>query len=614
MQYYPYDSRNILYRSQIGAVAAGNHLLLRLLLHKDAHCRNAYLRYRRDDGGVSEIEMKAAHVLEDYRFYECEIALDEGLYWYSFRYTSDYGDFFVIKQNGSLGVFSKQEGAWWQQTVYNADYTTPDWLKGGIIYQIFPDRFNASSKAKNNVPDDRFICNDWSKQPEYRQNGEKCVLGNDYYGGDLAGITAKLDYLATLGVTCIYLNPIFEAHSNHRYNTADYMKIDPLLGTEKDLEELCKQAEKHGISVILDGVFSHTGDDSRYFNRKNRYPDNGAYNSPDSPYRNWYKFDASEKEGYKSWWGIATLPEIEEENEDYLQFITGENGVLRYWLRRGIRGWRLDVADELPDGFLDCLRTAVKTEMPEAFILGEVWEDASNKVSYGSRRRFLRGRQLDSVMNYPFAGAIIDFAREGNAERLNETVCTVLENYPKCSVDLLMNHIGTHDTARILTVLALGYPSTKDREVLSKIQLSNEDYLRGVRLLRIAAALQYTLPGVPSLYYGDEAGMHGYGDPFCRAAFPWGNEDKNLTEFYKKLGAVRRSNAAFKDGVYRPLETSGGIIVFERVSENNSVLVAINRTEERYEFSLPQKYRNAKLLFGNSLNTVNALDFTIISV
>ena len=617
MQYYPFDSRNSLYCSSIGAVAAGKSLQLRLLLHRDANCYDVFFRYRVDNGNIYEVKMTPAEWLEDYRFYDIKISFSEGLYWYDFRYTSAYGDFFVVKSEGGLGIVSQTEGDWWQRTVYSADYTTPEWLRGGVIYQIFPDRFYCSGKSHDNVPKDRFLCSDWSRQPEYRQTDDMYYLGNDYYGGDLAGIKEKLPYIASLGVTCIYLNPIFEAHSNHRYNTADYMKIDPLLGDENDLKKLCEEAQKYGISVILDGVFSHTGDDSVYFNRYKRYQSLGAFNSPESPYFNWFNFTDYPNE-YESWWGISTLPETNEENADFSEFITGENGVLRHWLRCGIRGWRLDVADELPDSFLDKLRIAVKQEKSDAYILGEVWEDATNKISYGERRRFLRGAQLDSVMNYPFAAAIIGFVRGKNAQNLNETVCTVLENYPKCAVDLLMNHIGTHDTARAITCLVKGYAPTNDREWLSRQVLTKEEYNLGVRLLRLAAALQYTLPGVPSLYYGDEAGMQGYGDPFCRATYPWGQENKKLIEFYCGLGDMRKKCTAFKEGEYIPLYMDGGIAVYERKCEDNMVLIAVNRTNETFEYKLPHEFNKGKALFGkcfeNGILNVGPIDFNVVSI
>ena len=616
MQYYPFDSRNSVYREKIGALAEGETLRLKVLLHKDALVQSAYLCLKEDcEENFSELRLTAGDWIEDYRIYECSINLAEGLYWYCFRYTSAYGEFYISKTDTSLGVVAN-EAKCWQQTVYSKDYTTPDWLDGGIIYQIFPDRFYNSGESKENVPADRYICNDWSKQPEHRQSQEACRLGNDYYGGDLKGIEQKLDYLKSLGVSCIYLNPIFEAHSNHRYNTADYLKIDPSLGTEKDLESLIKAAKKKGIYIILDGVFSHTGDDSIYFNRCGRYASTGAYNSPDSPFYSWYKFDNYPNK-YSSWWGIDTLPETNENDLSFSDFITGENGVVRYWLKKGIKGWRLDVADELPDGILDKIRLAIKAEGEENYLLGEVWEDASNKISYGYRRRFLRGKQLDSVMNYPFANAIVDFLKNGDSSRLINTVLDVTENYPMQSVKLLMNHIGTHDTARILSRLGTDRLNGADREAQSHITLTPDEYRHGVNLLKIAAVLQYTLPGVPSLYYGDEAGVQGGSDPFCRATYPWGREDTELLDFYKKLGRVRRNCRAFCSGEFIPCDCYGDVAAYIRKNSENAVFIAVNRRGESCEIGLPTEFSKADALFGaepeNDKITLAPYGFTIIS-
>lgn len=600
MNYYPFDSRNILYRNKIGALAEGETLRLKLLLHKDAHVKNVYLVIRKDnENEAHEVLMTAADWLEDYRFYECEINFTEGIYWYSFHYTSDYGDFYVKKTSSSLGIVSPT-GADWQQTVFEKGFSTPDWIKGGIIYQIFPDRFYCAGEVNATAFPDRYICTDWEKMPEYKQSKtEKLTLGNDYYMGNLKGITEKLDYLKGLGVTCIYLNPIFEAHSNHRYNTADYMKIDPFLGNEKDLENLIIEAEKRGIKLLLDGVFSHTGDDSVYFNRYSRYDSMGAYESQSSPYYKWYKFENYPNK-YSAWWGVPSLPETIEDDPSFSHFITGENGVLRYWLKKGIGGWRLDVADELPDDFLDKLRIAVKSEGEDKFILGEVWEDASNKISYGARRRFLRGRQLDSVMNYPFANAIVDFVKTGEANKLFEVVLSICENYPKSVTHSLMNHIGTHDTPRILTRLGTDKRFFGDRAAQSQFILSEEEYESAVKLLKLAAVLQYTLPGVPSIYYGDEAGLQGFGDPFCRGAYPWGNENKELLEFYKALGAARKASPALIDGDFIPVLSENGLVAFLRKSEKAQCFVALNCQNTEKEISLPLDILGAKNIFGIS--------------
>lgn len=617
MQYYPFDSRNKIYKSVYGAVASGENLRLRLLLHKDAAVYNAYLRITNDaNGKIEEIELNPKEWLDEYRFYDTELVLNEGLYWYDFRYTSAHGEFFVTKQEHSLGTVST-DGKKWQLTVYDNEFKTPDWLKGGIIYQIFPDRFCKDSFETVQTYSDRFIQNNWNALPEHTQTNDIKHLGNDYFCGNLKGIESKLDYLKDLGVTAIYLNPIFEAHSNHRYNTADYLKIDSLLGSEEDLTRLCKKAEEHGIYIILDGVFSHTGDDSIYFNKYGRYPLLGAFQSTESPYYSWFKFQEFPHK-YQSWWGITTLPETIETDKNFNDFITGENGVIRYWMKKGVKGWRLDVADELPDSILDNIRTAIKTEDSEGFLLGEVWEDATNKFSHGGRRRFLRGKQLDSVMNYPFAEAIIAYLKGGNSRDLVDTVLDITENYPKEALNLLMNHVGTHDTARILTRLSDSFSTNTDRNWQASQFISGEEYEKAVRFLKMAAVLQYTLPGVPSIYYGDEAGTQGYSDPFCRKTYPWGSENCDLLEFYKKLGKLRTENECFVSGEFVPIYANMGHIVYMRKSESNTVLVGVNRWCDDAVCEIPQEFVNSKVIFGESpienLLTIKAESFSVLVI
>ncbi len=615
MKFIPFDSRDILYKSPFGAVSNGETVTLRLLLHNDAKCSEAFLKLREDSGREQFIALTPSESYdENYRWYAASLNLEEGLYWYSFCFDSPWGRQFVTRFKGGEGYISR-DGAEWQLTVYEKEYETPDSFSGGIIYQIFPDRFYASGKPKQNIPCDRYIHQSTEEAPEYRQSGDPCSLGNDYFGGDLEGIRQKLPYLSELGVSIIYLNPIFEAHSNHRYNTADYMKIDPMLGDEQDLKNLCADAKTLGISVVLDGVFSHRGDDSIYFNRYGRYDSLGAYQSQASQYYNWYNFH-NWPNRYSSWWGISTLPETQEENQDFAEFITGKNGVLRKWLKCGIAGWRLDVADELPDSFLDKLRTAVKEENKDAIIIGEVWEDATNKISYGVRRRYLRGKQLDSVMNYPFASALIKFLTGGNGEDLVETVMSICENYPRKALKLLMNHIGTHDTERILTALGGEPDSGRGRGWQSTKRMNESEMWNAKKLLYIAALLQYTLPGIPSLYYGDEAGMEGYGDPFCRGFYPWGKEDAYLVDFYKRLGQFRRSCEAFQDGDFIPVSSGAGHIAFIRKGETQQVLVCANRWYEQQVISVDRSWADAEIVFGykpqNGLVKIDGLGFTVL--
>ena len=425
------------------------------------------------------------------------------------------------------------------------------------------------------------------------------MLNNDYFGGDLKGIEQKLDYIRSLGVSCIYLNPIFEAHSNHRYDTGDYTKIDSLLGTQEDFESLCKKAGSLGIKIILDGVFSHTGCDSKYFNEYGRYDTVGAYQSQSSEYYGWYKFK-NWPDDYLSWWGIKLLPEVIEENPGFIEYITGENGIARKWLKCGAAGWRLDVADELPNVFLDSFRKAVKAENPDALVMGEVWEDASNKFSYGQQRRYLTGKQLDSVMNYPFAGAVIDFVRTGIAEVFSSRVMTIIENYPKQVLDVLMNHISTHDTMRAITALAGESCEFRDRYWQSTHSLDENAYRYGIQLMKMATAVQFTLPGVPSIYYGDEAGMQGYKDPFNRCCYPWGNENTELLEWYKKLGEIRRANKCFVDGKLEILSCVAGCVAYSRKKDENAILVISNSNPHPITYYVKDEWSNSEDLLGNS--------------
>lgn len=599
--YIPYNSRYEYHKSIFGAVEAGQGLVFRIILPRDFCCSMARLVIKEESWEESwHIDMQWDCMQGDgEEWWKIDfLPKFSGLYEYHFEYDTPWGTSRIFHAGDGIGKIS-DSGDEWQMTVYDEDFETPDWLKGGIIYQIFPDRFNSSGEEKLNVPSDRVMRSDRDGDPCWKPDKNGRVWNNDYFGGDLKGIEQKLPYIKSLGVTCIYLNPIFEAQSNHRYDTADYTRIDSILGTEDDFRKLCSEAEKQGIKIMLDGVFSHTGNDSKYFNQYGRYNTVGAYQSKDSKYFNWYKFNEW-PDDYTSWWGIKILPEVIEENSDFIEYITGKNGIARKWLRAGASGWRLDVADELPDEFLDAFRNAVKTEKADAVVLGEVWEDASNKSSYGSRRRYLQGRQLDSVMNYPFAEAIIDFVRSGSAELFNSRIMTIVENYPKKVLDVLMNHIATHDTMRAITALAGESCAYRDRQWQSEHKLSDEDYQNGVCLLKMASTIQFTLPGVPSIYYGDEAGMQGYKDPFNRRCYPWDDENKELIEWYKKLGKVRADNSVFVDGKIEFVSAAAGCVAYSRETENESVLIIANSNTHPITYYVSNEWNGAEDLLGNS--------------
>ena len=503
----------------------------------------------------------------------------EGIYFYRFKITTQSGRaLFLNRGESQQGVLEDNPNVMWQLTVFEKEFATPDAFLGSTMYQIFPDRFFKSNEEKKNVPTDRFLRSDWGGLPFFgvRENEPETFIGNDYFGGDLKGIEEKLPYLKSLNVSVIYLNPIFEAHSNHRYNTADYFKIDPLLGDDKDFISLTNAAHKLGMRVILDGVFSHVGDDSIYFNKKGRYDSVGAYQSFESEFREWFDFDNSAV-GYKSWWGVPSLPETRENSPSFTEFICGENGVLAHWLSLGADGFRLDVADELPDEFLDAVRKRIKTEKRDALLIGEVWEDATTKHSHGYRRRYLLGKQLDGVMNYPFKNAILDFLTKKNAKLFLENIYAILNNYPAKALGCSMNFLSTHDTVRAVNVLSKIDFSSFDRPKQAVTELGETEYNNAVNLLKIAFTMLFTLNGMPCIYYGDEAGLCGWADPFNRMCYPWGNENIDLRNFVQKLSQLRcDEKEIFSHHNFKFIGANNEVIAYKRFLNNRQIITVVN--------------------------------------
>ena len=566
-----YNSRDEQFKRPVGAVRSGTDVSIDFLVSKNLDAKAMTMVLINDrDNSVSYHEMapsETAAETDAYNMWHLDFTTgDRGLYWYYFSIAAPEGELKVGRSENNKAVITDEPRSW-QQTVYNRQYDVPEWIRGGVFYHIFVDRFYGIGNRL--VEPYKITRTDWGGEPEYRANAEGKILNNDFFGGNLAGIKEKLPYLEDLGVTCLYLSPIFEAFSNHKYDTGNYMNIDPMFGTEDDFTSLCEEAGKRGIRVICDGVFSHTGDDSVYFDKYGNYGGEGAWHNPDSKYRGWYYFH--EGEAYDTWWGIDTLPRVKKDDPSYLEYINGENGVVRHWLKAGASGWRLDVADELPNSFLKKLAEAAKSEKSDSLIIGEVWEDASNKVSYDQRKNYFEGNKLDSVMNYPFKNAVIDFVRKGNAEGAAETVESILENYPDDVVNCLMNLLGNHDTPRILTALAGDdLPQDASREEKASHRLSDIQKTAGIKMLKIASVIQMTLPGVPCVYYGDEAGTEGYSDPFNRTCYPWGNENKELIAWYKKIIAIRKEHEVYRKGRYRTVAAINGTYAFSRFDENGT--------------------------------------------
>jgi glycosidase len=552
-----FDSKDTRFKTPFGAVSTDEKITINFFAEKRREPKGVFMVIR---GALSaRIELEKVREDGEYIHYSTEFSVPSaGIAYFRFEISTDYGFLFVGRDREGKAII----GDWlpeWQLTVYEKGYSTPEWIKGGLIYHIFADRF---ARVEDNRKPRFGYLKGWNEDVEvHKEDGS--YDADDFFGGNIKGILSRLDYLESLGVTAIYLSPIFESSSNHRYDTGDYFKVDGLFGTEEEFKRLIDECRSRGIGIILDGVFNHTGWDSIYFNKFGRYPSLGAYQSPSSPYHDWFSFYHF-PDGYACWWGVKNVPSVKRDSKGFQDFIAGRGGVIDKWASLGVSGWRLDVVDELSSDFVKRIRCAVKRHGEESLVIGEVWEDASTKVSYGERREYLLGKELDGVMNYPFRTAILAFVKGGPAEDFCAKVNEIIENYPKQSLDCCMTLIGTHDTVRAVTELA-GVPLPHTKKERRDFRLAPEQYAKAKKRLMTAAAIQYFLPGVPSLYYGDETALEGCEDPMNRRPYPWGSQDKETVEFYKKLGQIRKK--------YRPdfiahalAKAEGGLLKIERPS------------------------------------------------
>ena len=598
-----YNSKKTEYKSHFGALPTNKICTFSIDILKSENPDCATMCVRKD-GHVDFVSYPMVFLCEvgDYLRFSCEICLRHpSLYFYRFEFTSDNLTRFCGLKDGKAQI-----GEWlseWQLTVYDENFDTPKWAKNKVMYQIFPDRFCHSSNYMVQSPKkDRIIVNDWNSIPDSH--------GKDFFMGNLAGIFEKLPYIKEMGADIIYLNPIFESSENHRYSTADYLKVDSFLGTNEDFTQLCKEAKKYDIKIILDGVFSHTGADSVYFDKFGNYGGHGAYKNEQSPYYHWYNFNDSPI-GYECWWGFENLPNVNETHPDYLNFITGENGVLAYWQTLGASGWRLDVADELPDEFIDALRKRVKEKDENALIIGEVWEDATNKFSYGVRRRYLLGAQLDSVMNYPWRNAIINYIKYGNAKEFKEEILKIEENYPKPAIDCLMNIISTHDTQRIINELGVLKNIARCDE--KNYVLSQEELERGVFGTLCAFFLLFSLPGIACIYYGDEVGLDGFRDPYCRKGYPYGKENFEILDFIKQLSNLRKQYPDDFSCLIEEFVFLGDTMIFKR----GKLDFVMNMSEKRENITISDKFvifcNNDKVKIMNDLLIIPEKSFAILA-
>ena len=544
-----HDSHKAFFRQPMGPAVAGSQVTIRF------QCDEAtavILRTWQDE------ELCYAMINTGDNVWETSVVLPEnpGLYWYRFIvYRMDGRTLTYGNKPDHLGgegmIYTEGEAESFQITVYDKAFTTPSYFHSANIYQIFPDRFfRAKTEAKDDRQD-RYLHEKWDEEMLSvgdMRGGRYQEL--DFFGGNLNGVRAKLPYLKELGVDIIYLNPIFRARSNHRYDTGDYSKIDPLCGTEEEFEILCEEARTYGMRVLLDGVFSHTGEDSIYFNRFGHYPTLGAYQGESSPYYDWFTFKKF-PDDYRAWWGIMSLPELVKSNPEYQKYMfRDKDGIVPRWIHKGACGWRLDVADELSMDFLRKLRIAARKADPEAVVLGEVWEDASNKVAYGEMRCYCTGDTLDSVMNYPLREAILEFATgKSSAYDFERLVKHQAEVYPAQFRYALMNLVGSHDRPRALNMLVDKGCMDMPKDEQQAVRLTVDEYDLAVQRYKMCIDLLCALPGCPTVYYGDEAGLCGCHDPWNRRPFPWGKEDQSLTQYVSNKLTHRQQSDVLKYGL-----------------------------------------------------------------
>lgn len=565
-----FNSRKIECKSPYGAVKCGEKLSLHFPIASWVSVDKMYVFIRLGDVSTP-VEMRFEKSENGFSVYTADYVFDAaGIYYYRFEMRNRDGVWYYGRGENGESVCGENLPEW-QLTVYKSSYKTPDFAKGNIIYHVFVDRFNRADGVKTKRK--YRLHESFSESPEVVSADGK-YYADDFFGGNFNGIREKLDYLEELGVGIIYLSPIFKAYSNHRYDTGDYLKVDELLGTEDDFKRLLDAAHEKGMKIILDGVFNHSGADSLYFNKFGTYDSLGAYQSKSSPYYDWYYFKKFPDE-YACWWGCDNVPDLNKSNKDYRALVFGKNGVVEKWQKLGADGWRLDVVDELPIDFVNLLIKKIKSVNKDALVIGEVWEDASTKVSYGELRPYLLGDQLDGTMNYPFMNAIIAYVRDGDEKFFKDTVQSILENYPKETVYCLMNSLGTHDTVRIINALsdvrAHGWSKTHKLGY----KLPDSEYEKAKKKLYLASVLQFTLPGIPSIFYGDEAGLQGFDDPINRRPYPWGSEDKEILAHYKKLGRIRRENRAVFSGGFN-MRDENGLVAYERTSGDDEILIAVN--------------------------------------
>ena len=575
----------IINKKPMGACVCNTDVTYTLKVSKFFAHEECFFVVHRDGESLQYHPMTRSLTDDKYISYEIKFNFKEaGLYWYRFEVRCSDRQVRLTRSE-NLNIIESNNDNDYLQTVITNESSIDSGFKKGIIYHIFVDRFCRVGEVKSRKGLN--LIDDW-KEPvglEFNDIGER--INANCYGGNFKGIMDKLPYLKTLNVSTIYLSPVFEAHSSHKYDIADYSKVDSMYGTLDEFSDLIKKAKRLGMKIIIDGVFNHTGSDSVYFNKYGRYRTVGAYQNINSKYHNWYDFN-NFPDDYSCWWGVKCLPQTREDS-GFFDYIAGKCGIVHKYMALGVAGLRLDVVDELSNNFLKAICKSARDVNPKAMIVGEVWEDASSKVAYDERKEYFLGGNLDSVTNYPMKNAILEYVKHKNLEGFVNTINLIRDQYPKSVQDNLMNILGTHDTVRVLTYLGIDDNTFIDYRYDYK--LTDQERANAIKLLKMATVMQYTVMGIPTVYYGDEAGMEGLKDPYCRKTFPWGEENLEITEWYQKLGTLR-NNKVFVDGDMNIKHAEDGVLIYERVKGDKKVIVAINRGYEEFEYILDKTMNN----------------------
>ena len=651
-----HDSRDLLYRTPGGAVPAGTPVTLRFrTFHNDVTGVKARIYDLNANGQVVKPMSIAA---SDVSCYDPNLAAETCDFWavtlpnaaadnlwYRFIVTdgSDtdyYADNTAALDGGAGAATDDPIDNSWALMVYEPGFTSPSWAKNAVIYQIFPDRFR-NGRSDNDPKtgdvryDDPVLKLPWGTLPEgycrnYADANDSCPWrfddtppptsptkeqprGRDYMGGDLKGVDQKIDYLASLGVTAIYFNPIFDSGSDHGYDTQDYTRVDPYFGTAKDWENLAKHAKAKGIRIILDGVFNHLSSDSPFFDRYHHYAGSGgACESAASQYRAWFTFhDVAAGTGtcvsstgvangatYDGWFGFDSIPVLNKANAQVqAYFLTNPDSIAARWLAAGAGGWRLDVSGDpsFPSGYWETFRNVVKGKDPNALTISETWQKDSTLL------RMLRGDRLDTTMNYRLRDAVLGllapgsfdskgFADSGSPIDPSEfaaRLASIREDYPDAAYYALMNLLDSHDTERLRWTLTPGAETTAGREQ------NAANVAEGKRRLQLASLIQYGVPGAPTVYYGDEVGVTGDDDPDDRRTYPWadlgGSPDLSLFAHYQSLAALRAANPALTAGDFRILSANDadGTVAFGRKTSSRAAIIVINRSGSSHTVTIP---------------------------